>query len=68
MDLVCVETNPQPIAYEDPVFIQDERVLKNLMTSEIRYTICQSYFKCLQNDLKPFMRKIVATWMLEVRS
>ena len=66
MDLICIEFNAQPVAYNDPVFIDDERVLKNLLSNQIRYTISSSYFKCLQTDLKPFMRKIVASWMLEV--
>jgi len=50
----------------DPVFIEDERVLKNLLRSQQRYTIQQSYFKCLQPDLSPSMRTEVALWLLEV--
>jgi len=66
MDLFCIEINGEPKAYSDPVFLDDERVLKNLMYTEERYTISSSYFKCLQTELKPYMRKVVASWMLEV--
>jgi hypothetical protein len=66
MDLFCIEINGELKAYSDPVFLDDERVLKNLMCTEERYTISSSYFKCLQTELKPYMRKVVASWMLEV--
>lgn len=67
MDLLCTERSSEPKAYEDPVFLYDDRVLRNLMLTEERYIISSSYFKCIQTELKPDMRKIVASWLLEVR-
>jgi len=66
MDLFCIEVNREPKAISDPVFLDDDRILKNLMLTEERYTISSSYFKCFQTELKPHMRKVVANWMLEV--
>ncbi|XP_074658754.1 G1/S-specific cyclin-D2-like [Tubulanus polymorphus] len=50
----------------DKVFLQDNRVLQNLISLEEKYTVTFPYFKCVQTDLKPYMRKMVSTWMLEV--
>ena len=66
MDLFCIEINREPKATSDPVFLDDDRILKNLMLTEERYIISSSYFKCIQTELKPYMRKVVAGWMLEV--
>ncbi|CAG2102160.1 unnamed protein product [Medioppia subpectinata] len=66
MDLLCIEVKGEPRATSDPVFLDDDRILKNLMLTEERYTISSSYFKCFQTELKPYMRKVVANWMLEV--
>ncbi|XP_054159443.1 G1/S-specific cyclin-D2-like [Oppia nitens] len=66
MDLLCIEPNREPKAISDPVFLDDDRILKNLMITEERYIISSSYFKCFQTEIKPYMRKVVANWMLEV--
>ena len=68
MDLMfcCEGTDGYKHAYEDPVLLKDDRVLHNLLTTEDRYLPNASYFKCVQNDIKANMRKIVANWMLEV--
>ena len=66
MDLFCTETESVKRSYEDPVLLKDDRVLENLLATEDRYLPSPSYFKCVQTDIKPFMRKMVATWMLEV--
>jgi len=50
----------------DRVFFDDERVFLNLLANEERYMPTSSYFRTLQPDLKPFMRKMVVDWMLEV--
>lgn len=50
----------------DPVLLDDERVLRNLLDVEEKYAITASYFKCVQTDIKAHMRPMVATWMLEV--
>ena len=73
MELICTE---HPVlssndisckrAFDDPSLLNDDRVLQNLLATEDRY-LPNSYFKCVQTDVKPFMRKILATWMLEVR-
>ncbi|KAJ9596983.1 hypothetical protein L9F63_012013, partial [Diploptera punctata] len=66
MDLLCCETEYECRAYSDPVLLNDERVLQNLLSSEEKYSPSTSYFECVQKDLTPQMRKIVAEWMLEV--
>lgn len=66
VELMCYESHRIPRAYEDPVLIKDERVLHNLLTTEDRYLPSPSYFNCVQTDIKPYMRRMVAQWMLEV--
>ena len=68
MELVCIEVEnyKECKSYFDPVFIEDERVLKNLLSTQDRYIIQSSYFKCVQKDISVFMREEVANWMLEV--
>ena len=66
MDLFCTETESVKRSFEDPVLLKDDRVLHNLLATEDRYLPAPSYFDCVQSDIKPFMRKMVATWMLEV--
>lgn len=52
-------------AINDPTFL-DDRCLENLLkTEEKSSTIC-IYFKNIQADITPAMRKIVAEWMMEV--
>ena len=68
MELLCIETASEPIASFDSSIIDDDRTLHNLILTEERYLIAGSYFKCLQTELKPSMRDIVANWMLEVLS
>ena len=68
MELLCIEIESEPRGYLDPVFLDDERVLRNLLLTEERYTISSSYFKCFQTELQTHMRKIVCSWMLEVGS
>ncbi|XP_055599409.1 G1/S-specific cyclin-D2-like [Uranotaenia lowii] len=70
MDLVCkeiiYEEVDQQFAEPDPTMIADARVIQNMISLE-RLTIppC-NYFASVQQDIKPNMRKIVTTWMLEV--
>ena len=51
----------------DRTIFDDDRVLANLLRNEQKYMPSSHYFKTLQPDLKPFMRKMVTEWMLEVR-
>ncbi|XP_051464065.1 G1/S-specific cyclin-D2 isoform X1 [Apus apus] len=66
MELLCCEVDPIRRALPDPNLLYDDRVLHNLLTIEERYLPHCSYFKCVQKDIQPFMRRMVATWMLEV--
>ncbi|XP_023701650.1 G1/S-specific cyclin-D2 [Cryptotermes secundus] len=66
MDLLCCETECECRAYPDPVLLNDERVLQNLLNTEDRYCPSSSYFECVQKDLTPQMRTILAEWMMEV--
>lgn len=67
MDLLCCETAENNCrAYADPALLDDDRVLQNLLQTEERYAPSSSYFECVQRDISPLMRKIVAEWMLEV--
>lgn len=68
MDLLCCETaSPAACtAYPDPALLADDRMLQNLLRSEERYAPSSSYFGCVQRDISPGMRKVVAEWMLEV--
>ena len=66
MELLCIEIESEPRGYLDPVFLDDDRVLGNLLLTEERYTISTSYFNVVQKELQAYMRKIVCSWMLEV--
>lgn len=70
MDLRCDEVVGGRIdsnfAGIDPTMSRDPRVIENLIQLEGATIPRMDYFKSLQTDLKPFMRKFVAIWMLEV--
>lgn len=63
-----MERQFEPEASFDGAILDDDRLLHNLIMAEEHYLITSSYFKCLQTDLKPGMRDVVANWMLEVTS
>ncbi|XP_078091611.1 G1/S-specific cyclin-D2a isoform X3 [Mustelus asterias] len=65
MELLCCELETVRRALPDPRLLHDERVLHNLLALEERCLPACSYFKCVQQDIQPFMRRMVATWMLE---
>ena len=52
-------------SFADPVMLSDDRVLQNLLTVEDHYLPSAKYFD-FQPDIKPFMRRILTSWMLEV--
>lgn len=60
--------NHPPVKSEcDSIILRDDRVLQNLLRNEERYLPAYpDYFKFVQVEVKPHMRKIVADWMLEV--
>lgn len=68
MELLCLEMDTIVRARPDPNLLYDDRVLQSLLTIEERFLPQCSYFKCIQKDIQPFMRRMVATWMLEVGS
>ncbi|KAJ8972045.1 hypothetical protein NQ317_013189, partial [Molorchus minor] len=59
MDLACVEAMTNScIAHKDRGIFSDTR----------KYSVYRTViiFKTVQNDIQPFMRKVVTTWMMEV--
>jgi len=52
-------------AFADPLMLRDARVLQNLLTSEDHCLPNAKYFD-FQPEIKPFMRRILTSWMLEV--
>ncbi|KAJ8935124.1 hypothetical protein NQ314_012988 [Rhamnusium bicolor] len=67
MDLACVENLANScIAKRDRGIFNDIRVINNLLNDEVFYIPNCDYFKTVQNDVQPFMRKVVTTWMMEV--
>lgn len=65
--LLCLELecNKPQKAFKDTKLLDDSRVLQNLLDAEERYMPPTSNF-LFQKDLRPYMRKVVADWMLEV--
>jgi len=69
MNLQCDETcvGERVIrARRDPTLLDDSRVLENLLKLEDRYLVSTNYFDHVQEDVKPYMREMVATWMMQV--
>lgn len=64
--LICCEVDTVRRAYQDCNLMND-RVLHAMLRAEDNYLPAANYFKCVQREVVPYMRKIVATWMLEVR-
>ncbi|XP_045711358.1 G1/S-specific cyclin-D1 [Phyllostomus hastatus] len=63
--LLCCEVETIRRAYPDANLLND-RVLRAMLQAEETCAPSVSYFKCVQKEIVPSMRKIVATWMLEV--
>ncbi|XP_055436552.1 G1/S-specific cyclin-D1 isoform X1 [Bubalus kerabau] len=63
--LLCCEMETIRRAYPDANLLND-RVLRAMLKAEETCAPSVSYFKCVQKEILPSMRKIVATWMLEV--
>ncbi|KAG7495605.1 hypothetical protein JOB18_002604 [Solea senegalensis] len=66
MELLCLESDITVKAQPDPKILFDDRVLDILLTTEDRFLPRCSYFQRVQKDVRPFMRRMVATWMHEV--
>ena len=60
--------------YSDPNIFRNERVLRMLLKREMRHSLSSQHqhpvsktsFSSLQTELRPGMRREVASWMLEV--
>ncbi|CAD5115309.1 DgyrCDS4297 [Dimorphilus gyrociliatus] len=65
VELMCMEAEEERRAFPDPVLLKDERVMERLLKSEDRYLPSHPPFQ-FQKDVKPYMLKIVLSWMLEV--
>ncbi|NXE45173.1 CCND1 protein, partial [Casuarius casuarius] len=63
--LLCCEVETIRRAYLDANLLND-RVLQTMLKAEETCSPSVSYFKCVQKEILPYMRKMVATWMLEV--
>ncbi|CAG5850678.1 G1/S-specific cyclin-D1 [Menidia menidia] len=63
--LLCCEVDSIRRAYQD-VNLLNDRVLHTMLKAEENYLPSPNYFKCVQREIVPKMRKILATWMLEV--
>ncbi|XP_046394045.1 G1/S-specific cyclin-D2-like [Ischnura elegans] len=68
MELLCLEKLNADCrrAERDRVIFEDARVLDNLIDLESNYVPGCDYFQQVQNDIFPYMRNVVSTWMLEV--
>ncbi|KAM8883801.1 G1/S-specific cyclin-D2-like [Synchiropus picturatus] len=66
MELYCFESDPVVRAQVDPNILGDSRVLQSLLTIEERFLPPCSYFQRVQQDIQPYMRRMVAGWMHEV--
>lgn len=70
MELLCNEGQGCTVTYQksylDKNLIKDDRVLERLLKLEDHYIPRCDYFKILQKEIKPYMRKLVVTWMFEV--
>jgi len=67
MELVCCEGKiVVQRSHPDPVLLKDDRVLNKLLQTEDHFLPRCDYFKIVQKEIKPFMRRLVSTWMFEV--
>ncbi|XP_036433032.1 G1/S-specific cyclin-D2b [Colossoma macropomum] len=66
MELFCQEKETTIRATRDPSILCDDRVLQSLLTVEDKFLPQGLYFTRVQKDIQPYMRRMVATWMLEV--
>ena len=58
---------PPVRAFRDLTLVQDDRILQNLLRMQDRsLPPAPDYFRYVQRDIRPPMRKIVADWMLQV--
>lgn len=74
VELLCADACPDaapPVAGADPAILGDARVLAQLLKVERHFVPPCDYFAAVRDDaaaIQPYMRRVVTTWMLEVRS
>ncbi|XP_063232258.1 G1/S-specific cyclin-D2-like [Bacillus rossius redtenbacheri] len=68
MELLCVErlAEPKCATAHDPAIFRDMRAFASLLAEETLGMPPCDYFRCVQTEMRPYMRKVVATWMMEV--
>ncbi|KAG5274897.1 hypothetical protein AALO_G00141340 [Alosa alosa] len=80
MELMCYENggfdstsanasdpnNPYIRASCDPVLTRDHRIWRNLLILEKLSQTSDTFFGSVQTDIQPYMRRILAVWMLQV--
>lgn len=66
MEIACIENAVTLHALKDNNIFRDPRVIPSLKERELCYIPHCNYFE-LQDDIQPYMRKVVTMWMLEVR-
>ncbi|XP_030636182.1 G1/S-specific cyclin-D2b isoform X2 [Chanos chanos] len=59
MELLCFERDTALRAQQDPNIFCDDRVLQSLLSIEDRFLPQGPYFKCVQKDIQPYMRRMV---------
>ncbi|XP_073999036.1 G1/S-specific cyclin-D2-like [Rhodnius prolixus] len=66
--LLCTEIMSSGVkcATVDPVIHNSKRVISNLLAQQVNSLPECDYFNTIQTEIKPFMRKVVTNWMLEV--
>lgn len=64
--IISAEKVDSNFAEMDPTMARDPRVIVNLLALERSTMPHCDYFRHVQRDIQPFMRKVVTTWMLEV--
>lgn len=64
--IISAEKVDSNFAEMDPTMASDPRVIVNLLALERSTMPHCDYFRHVQRDIQPFMRKVVTTWMLEV--
>lgn len=71
--LLCADACPEvvPVAARDPAIMSDRRVLEQLLRLEAYSVPSSDYFDANSptsaHELQPYMRRVVTTWMLEVK-
>ncbi|KAJ3596712.1 hypothetical protein NHX12_003116 [Muraenolepis orangiensis] len=64
--LMCCEAQDSCRRAHLDLNLLTDRVLGALLRAEDHYLPATNYFRCVQKDIAPYMRRIVSTWMLEV--